>query len=132
MLARKLPSPLKNKQAACQMLRVNLQNAANIVANIIRANQSKHFFLVLHHYVARLGLFPNEKLRDVLYNIEQFKFDAARQPELTARSPPSSAAEAAKAKAKAGTQQGSSMAKRLIKDSDKSSGTNNLVGAGQG
>ena len=72
------------------MLRVNLQNSDNIIKNIIRANQRKQFFIVLNEYVTKLGFFPNEKIRDVLYNIEQFKFDALLQPELNIRGPPSS------------------------------------------
>ena len=63
-------------------MRVNLENSDNIVKNIIKANQRKQFFSVLSHFMQRLPLFPNERLRDVLYNIEQFKFDALLQPEI--------------------------------------------------
>ena len=72
----KLAKPIRNKTEAVQMLRVNLENSDNIVKNIIKANSRKQFFTVLSHFIQRLPLFPNEKLRDVLYNIEQFKFDA--------------------------------------------------------
>ena len=52
------------------MLRVNIQNSDNIIKNIIKANQKKQFFMVLNEYMTRLPLFPNEKIRDTLYNIE--------------------------------------------------------------
>jgi len=69
------------------MLRVNIQNSDNIIKNIIKANQKKQFFMVLNEYMTRLPLFPNEKIRDTLYNIEQFKFDALLQPEIKMNGP---------------------------------------------
>jgi len=71
------------------MLRVNIQNSDNIIKNIIKANQRKQFFIVLNEYITKMPLFPNEKIRDTLYNIEQFKFDALLQPEIKMRGPPS-------------------------------------------
>lgn len=103
--------------------------------------------MVLNDYVNRLALFPNEKIRDTLYNIEQFKFDAFLQPEIKMRGPPSShsnhsnvsTSSSSKSTGSSGgkggpqqTQGNSALAKRTIKDSDKSSGTNNLVGTGGG
>lgn len=82
----KLVKQIKSKNQAVQMLRVNLQNSENIIRNIISANLRKQFFTVLNEYVSRLALFPNDKIRDVLYNIEQFKFDAMIQPELNLKS----------------------------------------------
>jgi hypothetical protein len=129
------------------MLRVNLQNSENIIRNIIKSNQKKQFFIVINVYLNKLALFPNEKIRDVLYNIEQFKFDAMIQPELKMRGPPSSGSTNSssssnstksrgssngKDKACNNTKTGGSMANRMIKDSDKSSGTKNLVGNGGG
>lgn len=67
---------IKNKSEAVQMLRVNIENEENIIKNIIKANQRKQFFIVLNMYLERLPLYPNDKIRDTLYNIEQFKFDA--------------------------------------------------------
>lgn len=69
------------------MMRVNIQNSDNIITNIIKANQRKQFFVVLHEYISRLPLYPNEKIRDTLYNIEQFKFDALLQPEIKMKGP---------------------------------------------
>lgn len=58
------------------MVKVNLENSENIIKNIIKANQRKQFFMVLNEYITRLPLFTNDKIRDTLYNIDQFKFDA--------------------------------------------------------
>lgn len=78
----KISKIIKNKSEAVQMLRVNIENEENIIKNIIKANQRKQFFNVLNMYVTRMPLFPNEKIRETLYNIEQFKFDALLQPEI--------------------------------------------------
>ena len=86
----KLHKQIQNKGQAIQMLRVNIQNSDNIIKNIIKANQRKQFFIVLNEYITKMPLFPNEKIRDTLYNIEQFKFDALLQPEIKMRGPPSS------------------------------------------
>lgn len=72
----KISKMIKNKSEAVQMLRVNIENEENIIKNIIKANQRKQFFIVLNMYLERLPLYPNDKIRDTLYNIEQFKFDA--------------------------------------------------------
>ena len=52
------------------MLRVNLDNSENILRNIIKANLRKQFFMVLNMYLTKLPLYPNERIRDTLYNIE--------------------------------------------------------------
>lgn len=91
-----------------------------------------------------MPLFPNEKIRDTLYNIEQFKFDALLQPEIRMKGPNnyannntlSSSNSSASSTRSGGSgkdaQGNSALNKRMIKDSDKSSGTNNLVGTGSG
>lgn len=79
----KLVKQPKNRNEAIQVLRVNVQNSDNLVRNIIRANARKQFFAVLHEFVNRMPLFSIEKIRDTLYNIEQFKFDAMLQPEIS-------------------------------------------------
>jgi len=101
---------------------------------------------VINEYMNRLGFYPNDRLRDVLYNIEQFKFDALIQPELSMRSPPSShsnsstesSTNSSSAKSRSASKKNpqssvnNSMSKKMIKDGDKSSGTNNLIGNGSG
>lgn len=72
----RIAKKITNKGQAVQMVKVNLENSDNIIKNIIKANQRKQFFMVLNEYVTRLSLFSNEKIRDTLYNIDQFKFDA--------------------------------------------------------
>ena len=91
-----------------------------------------------------MPLFPNDKIRDTLYNIEQFKFDALLQPEIRMKGPNnyannntlSSSNSSASSTRSGGSgkdaQGNSALNKRMIKDSDKSSGTNNLVGTGSG
>ena len=66
----KIVKPIKNRGEAIQMLRVNIQNSDNLIKNIIKANQKKQFFMVLNEYITKLPLYPNEKIRDMLYNIE--------------------------------------------------------------
>jgi len=83
----KIMKPIKNRAEAVQMMRVNIQNSDNIINNIIKANQRKQFFVILNEYIQRLPLYPNEKIRDTLYNIEQFKFDALLEPEIKMKGP---------------------------------------------
>ena len=137
----KIVKPIKNRGEAVQMLRVNMENVHNIITNIIKANQRKQFFIVLNEYVTRMPLFPNDKIRDTLYNIEQFKFDALLQPEIRMKGPnnfaqnstlssSNSSASSTKSGGSGKDVGNSAINKRIIKDSDKSSGTNNLVGTG--
>lgn len=76
VVAEKLMKPVRNRADATAMLRGNLENSDNILKNIIKPNLRKQFFQVLESMVMRLPLYPNEKIRDMLYNIEQYKFDA--------------------------------------------------------
>jgi hypothetical protein len=136
--------PIKNRADAAAMLRGNLVNSDNILKNIIKPNLRKQFFQVLDNVVTRLPLYPNEKIRDMLYNIDQFKFDAMLQPELritgnvessmstqsNSSSSKSNRTASSKKEKESGNDNG--LSKRVIKDSDKSSGTNNLVGGGSG
>lgn len=88
-----------------------------------------------------MPLHSNDKIRDTLYNIEQFKFDAQLQPELKMKGPSnqnnstisstnSSSSTKSGGSARDQANGNSAMSKKMIKDSDKSSGTNNLVGNG--
>lgn len=53
-------------------------------------------------------MYPNEKIRDVLYNIEQFKFDAYLQPELKIGGPPSSSSNSSNSSTKSSAKSRSS------------------------
>ena len=66
----KISKMIRNKSEAVQMLRVNIENEENIIKNIIKANQRKQFFIMLNMYITRMPLFPNDKIRETLYNIE--------------------------------------------------------------
>ena len=145
VVAEKLMKPVRNRADAAAMLRGNLENSDNILKNIIKPNLRKQFFQVLDAMVTRLPLYPNEKIRDMLYNIEQYKFDAMLQPELKisaveassnastmSNSPSSKSNRTVSGKKEKETGNDSAVSKRMIKDSDKSSGTNNLVGGGSG
>lgn len=144
----KMPVKIQNKAQACQIIKSNLDNSQNIFKNICKANSKKQFFYVLNEYLNKLYVFPNEKIRDVLYNIEQFKFDAHIPPELPMNASPSSMSNSTNSSSNSGTnsktrtasngktsnnqtQTNNPMAKKMIKDSDKSSGTNNLIGNGK-
>jgi hypothetical protein len=132
------------------MVKVNLQNSENIIKNIIKSNTKKQFFMMLNEYMQHLYIFPNEKIRDVLYNIEQFRFDTFLQPELSPNGSPSSMSSDSgsnSTKSSAGSKTrsnskstkkkqkertNSALDKRMIKATDKGSGTNNLIGTGKG
>jgi hypothetical protein len=101
---------------------------------------------VINEYLNKIYIYPNEKIRDVLYNIEQFKFDAHIPPELPLTmssmshfSNTSSQQSGSKSKTRSLSNQRSNnssvnnnpLARKMIKDSDKSSGTNNLIGNGK-
>lgn len=141
-VAEKMQKPVRTKADAAAMLRGNLTNSDNILKNIIKPNLRKQFFQVLEGMVTRLPLYPNEKIRDMLYNIEQFKFDAMLQPELrvtgvdsgsslsTMSNSSTKSNRTASGKKEREDGVNSAVSKRMIKDSDKSSGTNNLVGGG--
>jgi hypothetical protein len=62
---------------------VHIQNAENILRNMIRQNPKKKFFSMIGEWLNLIHNIPNEKLREILYNIEVFRLDAVGlgQPE---------------------------------------------------
>ena len=80
----KITKKLKNKAEVTQTLRAHISNAESIIRNIVRANQSKRIFQIIIEWVDKISSVPVEKIRDVLYNIEQFKADALIQPQIKA------------------------------------------------
>lgn len=72
-IAAKLLKKLKNKEDATQMLRVYSANCENIIRNICKANQSKKIFKIIDDWLNTMQKVPIDRIRDVLYNIEQFK-----------------------------------------------------------
>lgn len=73
---------LKNKEEATQMLRVYCLNCENIIHNICKANQNKKIFKIIDDWLKMLQKVPMDRIRDVLYNIEQFKPDALKLPSI--------------------------------------------------
>ena len=73
---------MKNKGDATQMLRVYCSNCENIIRNICKSNQNKRIFKMISDWLNYLHKLPIDRVRDVLYNIEQFKSDALLLPEI--------------------------------------------------
>lgn len=79
----KILKKLKNKSDATQMLRVYCSNCENIIKNISKANQNKRLFKIVDEWLENLQKVPIDRIRDVLYNIEQFKGDALKLPNIS-------------------------------------------------
>ena len=65
------------------MLRVYCSNCENIIKNISKANQNKRIFKIIDEWLNNLQKVPTDRIRDVLYNIEQFKGDALKLPNIS-------------------------------------------------
>ena len=78
----KILKKLKNKLEATQMLRVYCSNCENIIRNICKANQNKRIFNLIDEWLNQMQKVPIDRVRDVLYNIEQFKADALKLPDI--------------------------------------------------
>jgi hypothetical protein len=76
----KMVRKLKTKGEAVQLLKVHMQNSENIIRNIIKMQQSsgikKKIFAMMGDWLNGIATVPNEKIRETLYNIEQFRVDA--------------------------------------------------------
>jgi hypothetical protein len=70
---------VKTKGEAIQLLKVHMQNAENIMRNIIKMQQSngtkKRIFTIMTDWLNTISTVTNEKIRETLYNIEQFRPD---------------------------------------------------------
>ena len=64
------------------MLRVYCSNCENIIRNICRANGNKRIFKIVNEWLNAMQKVPIDRVRDVLYNIEQFKGDALKLPDI--------------------------------------------------
>lgn len=67
---------VKTKGEAVQLLKVHIQNSENILRNLIKQNTHKKLFALIGEWLNMLQSIPNERLRDILYNIEAFRADA--------------------------------------------------------
>jgi hypothetical protein len=75
----KMLKKVKTKGEAIQVLKVHMQNAENIMRNIIKLQQSngtkKRIFTMMTDWLNQISTITNEKIRETLYNIEQFRPD---------------------------------------------------------
>lgn len=85
-VSQKAQRKLKTHSETCALLKVYCSNMENIIRNIAQANQSKKLFEVIGDWMNQIQKVPVERIRDVLYNIEQFKSDAFKLPEIRAKS----------------------------------------------
>ena len=76
LLDSKMLKRVKTKGEAVQLLKVHMQNAENILRNLIKANARKRFFAMINDWLNLITNIPNEKMRETLYNIEAFRADA--------------------------------------------------------
>lgn len=70
VLDAKMLKKVQTKGEAIQMLKVHCQNSENILRGIIKANPKKKLFSLLGEWLLQIHNVPNERLREVLYNIE--------------------------------------------------------------
>jgi hypothetical protein len=75
-LEQKLMKKLINKGEVTQLLRVHIASAENIMRNMIKANQKKKLFISVDAWLNGIQVIPNERIRENLYNIEQYRADA--------------------------------------------------------
>lgn len=109
----KMLKKVKTKGEAIQLIKVHIQNAENILRNMIRQNPKKRLFTMLNDWLNAIQTVPNEKIRETLYNIGEFRADAAKIAEPQEKTPTK----------QAGNGQG-----KGISSSTKTSGNSNLVG----
>ena len=79
IVSSKMLKKVKTKGEAIQVLKVHMQNAENIIRNIIKMQQSngakKRIFTLMTDWLNQISTVTNEKIRETLYNIEQFRPD---------------------------------------------------------
>jgi hypothetical protein len=73
---------VNNKVEIVQTINVCSTNAENILSNICKTNSRKHIFQIIEGWLDVLDQIPIDLIRDVLYNIEQFKEDAFILPDI--------------------------------------------------
>jgi hypothetical protein len=66
---------LQNKGEVTQLLRVYIASAENIIKNMIKANPRKKIFNQINDWLNAIQTIPNERIRENLYNVEQYRLD---------------------------------------------------------
>jgi len=67
------------------MLHVYTANGENIIQNICKTNHRKHIFQLVQSWLENITRVPVDLIRDVLYNIEQFRDDAFILPDINVK-----------------------------------------------
>jgi hypothetical protein len=120
---------VKTKGEAIQLLKVHMQNAENIIRNIIRQQQSngakKRIFTVMTEWLNTISTVTNEKIRETLYNIEQFRPDVVNLTSGSANGPKGNAQQPNQSSSANPSAKG-------ISSSTKTSGTTNMVSSSAG
>ena len=79
---------VRTKGEAVQLLKVHMQNAENIMRNLIKMQQSngvkKRIFTLLGDWLNGITTVTIEKIRETLYSIEQFRGDVQNLTSLAA------------------------------------------------
>lgn len=72
----KMIKKVKTKGEAIQLLKVHMQNAENIMRNIIKSQSQgstgpkKRIFTLINDWLNTISTVTNEKIRETLYSIE--------------------------------------------------------------
>lgn len=78
--SQKMVRKVRTQGEAIQLLKVHMQNSENIIRNLIKMQQSngakKKIFSLMGDWLNTITVVTNEKIRETLYNIDQFRADA--------------------------------------------------------
>jgi hypothetical protein len=78
VLDSKMLKKVTTKGEAIQMMKVHCQNSENILRGMIKQNSKKKLFALIGDWLVQIHNLPNERLREVLYNVEQFRADSVQ------------------------------------------------------
>lgn len=78
----KLLKKLKSNEEAIAVLKSYASNMENIMKKIATANQNKEIFRIIGDWLNQIQKVPLERIRQVLYNVERFRADAFKLPEV--------------------------------------------------
>jgi hypothetical protein len=81
-ISQKAAKKIKTQADTTALLKVYTSNQENIIRNIARANQNKQIFKVINDWMNQIQRVPIDRIRDILYSIEQFRSDAFKLPEI--------------------------------------------------
>jgi hypothetical protein len=70
VLDSKMLKKVTTKGEAIQMMKVHCQNSENILRGMIKGSPKKKLFSMIGDWLVQIHNLPNERIREVLYNIE--------------------------------------------------------------